>query len=144
VQTSPNAKTAKRFFARLIVEFGEPRVVVTDKLRGYIKPIMAQAPSADHHAHKGLNNATEVSHRPTRKREKMFGHLKDWRRLATRYNRNSKGFFSAIALAATVIFWLCVQSLNYRRCAAPMAVERPLRKERSLNLDINNTSSTSD
>jgi hypothetical protein len=36
----------------------------------------------------------------------MLGHLKDWRRVATRYDRCPTAFFSAIALAATVIFWL--------------------------------------
>ena len=36
----------------------------------------------------------------------MFGRLKDWRRVATRYNRCPNVFFSAICLAATVIFWL--------------------------------------
>ena len=36
----------------------------------------------------------------------MFGRLKDWRRVATRYDRCPTAFFSAIALAATVIFWL--------------------------------------
>ena len=38
--------------------------------------------------------------------EIMFGRLKDWRRVATRYDRCPKVFLSAIALAATVIFWL--------------------------------------
>lgn len=38
--------------------------------------------------------------------EIMFGRLKDWRRIATRYDRCPKVFLSAIALAATVIFWL--------------------------------------
>ena len=38
--------------------------------------------------------------------EIMFGRLKDWRRVATRYDRCPTTFFSAIALAATVIFWL--------------------------------------
>ena len=38
--------------------------------------------------------------------EIMFGRLKDWRRVATRYDRCTKAFLSAIALAATVIFWL--------------------------------------
>jgi transposase len=38
--------------------------------------------------------------------EIMFGRLKDWRRAATRYDRCPTAFFSAIALAATVIFWL--------------------------------------
>lgn len=39
VQTRRNAKAAKRFFRRLIAQFGEPRVVITDKLRSYIKPV---------------------------------------------------------------------------------------------------------
>ena len=38
--------------------------------------------------------------------EIMFGRLKDWRRIATRYDRCATAFFSAICLAATVIFWL--------------------------------------
>ena len=38
--------------------------------------------------------------------ERMFGRLKDWRRVATRYDRCAHTFFSAICLAATVIFWL--------------------------------------
>lgn len=38
--------------------------------------------------------------------EIMFGRLKDWRRVATRYDRCPTVFFSALALAATVIFWL--------------------------------------
>ena len=38
--------------------------------------------------------------------EIMFGRLKDWRRVATRYDRCPTAFFSAIAPAATVIFWL--------------------------------------
>jgi transposase len=43
--------------------------------------------------------------------ERMFGRLKDWRRVATRYDRCPKVFLSAIALAATVIFWLWVLNL---------------------------------
>ena len=76
VQTRRNAKAAKRFLARLIAQFGQPRVVITDKLRSYIKPIARQAPDADHRAHKGLNNRIEGSHRPTRGREKIMGRFK--------------------------------------------------------------------
>ena len=79
VQTRRNAKAARRFFHSLVAQFGEPRVVITDKLRSYIKPIKTLAPDADHRAHKGLNNAIEVSHRPTRKREKIFGRFKSHR-----------------------------------------------------------------
>jgi len=38
--------------------------------------------------------------------EIMFGRLKDWRRVATRYDRCPTVFFSALTLAATVFFWL--------------------------------------
>lgn len=76
VQKQRNAKAAKRFFARLVDQFGQPRVVITDKLRSYIKPVKSLAPEADHRAHKGLNNRIEGSHRPTRKREKVQGRFK--------------------------------------------------------------------
>ncbi len=76
VQTRRNAKAAKRFMARLISQFGHPRVVITDKLRSYIKPIAHQAPGAEHRAHKGLDNRIEGSHRPTRRREKIMGRFK--------------------------------------------------------------------
>ena len=76
VQMRRNAKAAKRFMAKLIAQFDQPRVVVTDKLRSYIKPILLQAPDADHRAHKGLNNRIEGSHRPTRRREKIMGRFK--------------------------------------------------------------------
>src|SRR5690606_10728282 len=38
--------------------------------------------------------------------ERMFCRLKDWRRIATRFDRNIKNFIAAIALAVTVIWWL--------------------------------------
>jgi transposase len=36
----------------------------------------------------------------------MFGRLKDWCRIATRYHRCAHTFMSAICIAAAVIFWL--------------------------------------
>ena len=45
-------------------------------------------------------------YRQRHKIEIMFGRLKDWRRIAMRYDRCAHTFFSAIALAATVTFWL--------------------------------------
>ncbi|MEM6886970.1 MAG: IS6 family transposase [Pseudomonadota bacterium] len=76
VQPRRSAKAARRFLKRLISQFGEPRVVITDKLRSYFKPIRDLAPGADHRAHKGLNNRIEGSHRTTRKREKLMGRFK--------------------------------------------------------------------
>ena len=41
--------------------------------------------------------------------ENMFGKLKDWRRIHTRYDRCAHTFMSAICIAATIIFWLTPQ-----------------------------------
>lgn len=38
--------------------------------------------------------------------ERMFCRIKDWRRVATRFDRNIKNFMATIAIAATVIWWL--------------------------------------
>ena len=45
-------------------------------------------------------------HRRRSRIEAMFGRLKDWRRVATRYDRRPTISLSAVALAATLIFWL--------------------------------------
>lgn len=58
---------------------------------------------------KSRNKPINYDKRRYRRRNRieiMFGRLKDWRRVATRYDRCPTAFFSAIALAATVIFWL--------------------------------------
>jgi transposase len=38
--------------------------------------------------------------------ERMFGRLKDFRRIATRYDRLAQNYLSAVCLAATVSYWL--------------------------------------
>lgn len=38
--------------------------------------------------------------------ENMFGRIKDWRRIAMRYDRCAHTFFSAICIAAVVIVYL--------------------------------------
>ena len=45
-------------------------------------------------------------YRQRHKIENMFGRLKDWRRIHTRYDRCAHTYFSAICIAAAVIFWL--------------------------------------
>ena len=49
----------------------------------------------DRHAYKARNLV-----------ERLWCRLKDWRRIHTRYDRCAHTFMSAIAIAATVIFWL--------------------------------------
>ncbi|WP_442902526.1 IS5 family transposase [Frigidibacter sp. MR17.14] len=58
---------------------------------------------------KGRKSPVRYDRRRYKRRNRieiMFGRLKDWRRVATRYDRCPKVFLSAIALAATVLFWL--------------------------------------
>ena len=57
------------------------------------------------------NRKVQIPHdralyRKRHKIENMFGKLKDWRRIHTRYDRCAHTFMSAIAIAATVIFWI--------------------------------------
>ncbi len=57
------------------------------------------------------NRKVQIPHdrtlyRQRHKIENMFGRLKDWRRIHTRYDRCAHTFFSAICIAATVIYWI--------------------------------------
>jgi len=66
---------------------------------------------------KSRSKAIKYDKRRYKKRNRieiMFGRLKDWRRVATRYDRCPKVFMSAIDLAATVLFWLWVLSLKVK------------------------------
>lgn len=38
--------------------------------------------------------------------ERMFGRLKDFRRIATRYDRSATNFLAAVCIAAAVSYWL--------------------------------------
>jgi len=38
--------------------------------------------------------------------ERMFGKLKNWRRIATRYDRHAQNYLSGIALAAIIVAWI--------------------------------------
>ena len=51
-------------------------------------------------------NYDKTLYRQRHKIENMFGRLKDWRRVHTRYDRCAHTFMSAICIAAAVIFWL--------------------------------------
>lgn len=58
---------------------------------------------------KSRNKAVKYDTRRYKRRNRieiMFGRLKDWRRVATRYDRCAHTFFSALCIAASVTFWL--------------------------------------
>jgi putative transposase len=72
VQKRRDKKAAIRFLRRLLGSYPVPRVIVTDKLRSYIKPIKSMTPQTEHRSHKGLNNRVENAHQPTRRKEKCL------------------------------------------------------------------------
>lgn len=71
LQARRDAKAAKRFFKRLIIRHrGEPRKIVTDKLRSYGVAHREMLPEALYDSSRYANNRAELSHQPTRFRER--------------------------------------------------------------------------
>jgi putative transposase len=77
VQSRRNRHAAKRFFRKLLNGLRYvPRVIITDKLKSYAAAKKDIMPSVEHRQHKGLNNRAEVSHQPTRLKEKQMRRFK--------------------------------------------------------------------
>jgi putative transposase len=73
VQRYRNARAAKRFFRKLLKAQGStPWQLVTDKLKSYGSAHRSVMPSVDHHTARYENNRAEVSHQPTRQRERQM------------------------------------------------------------------------
>ncbi len=73
VQRRRNQRAAERFFCRLLNGQGrEPRWLVTDKLRSYGAAHRTIMPTVHHINHIYANNRAEVSHQPTRQRERAM------------------------------------------------------------------------
>lgn len=61
----------------------------------------------------------EALYRQRHRIEIAFGGSKDWRRIATRYDRCATTFFGAITLAAIVIVWLRQRVLSLGPASHP-------------------------
>jgi putative transposase len=71
IQKRRDGKAAKRFFKRLLRRHNdEPRKIVTDKLRSYGVARREMLPEAIHDTSQYANNRAELSHEPTRVRER--------------------------------------------------------------------------
>ena len=71
LQVRRNAEATKRFFRRLIRSHGtSPRKIVTDKLGSYGVARRALMPETIHSNDRYANNRAELSHQPTRARER--------------------------------------------------------------------------
>ena len=80
LQVRRDGKAAKRFFKRLLkVHGGDPRRMVTDKLGSYEVAHRELIPDTIHDNSRYANNRAEVSHQPTRVRERGMRRFKSAR-----------------------------------------------------------------
>ncbi|MCB1824083.1 MAG: IS6 family transposase [Candidatus Competibacteraceae bacterium] len=77
VQSRRNKRAAKRFFRKFLKGLGYvPRVIITDKLKSNEAARKELMPGVEHRQHQGLNNRAELSHQPTRQRERPMRRFK--------------------------------------------------------------------
>lgn len=77
MQSKRDGLAAKRFFKRLLKKHkSEPRKIVTDKLRSYGVAHRAIIPDSIHDTSQYSNNRAELSHQPTRVRERVMRRFK--------------------------------------------------------------------
>jgi putative transposase len=77
VQRYCNARAAKRFFRKLLKgQMSTPWQLVTDKLKSYGAAHRVTMPSVNHTTARYENNRAEVSHQPTRQRERQMRRFK--------------------------------------------------------------------
>ncbi len=80
LQRRRDGKAAKRFFKRLLkAHRTEPRKIVTDKLRSYGVAHRELIPDTIHDTSQYANNRAELSHQPTRVRERVMRRFKSMR-----------------------------------------------------------------
>ncbi len=77
VQKRRNTRAAKRFFRKLLKGLRYvPNRLITDKLRSYAAAHRTTLPSTHHCTTQYANNRAEVSHQPTRQRERQMRRFK--------------------------------------------------------------------
>ena len=77
VQSRRDRRAAARFFRKLLKGQGrEPRRLITDKLRSYSAAHRTVMRSVVHNTQQYENNRAEVSHQPTRQRERQMRRFK--------------------------------------------------------------------
>lgn len=95
----------------LLASLAPPKRLLADKaydadsLRIWLKARRVQAVIPSNATRRTPYPLDKVAYKRRNLIERMFCRLKDWRRIATRYDRTARNFLSALALAATFSFW---------------------------------------
>ncbi len=88
-----------------------PRRLIADKgcdansLRGMLAQFRTEAVIPSTRSRRKPIPYDMAAYRERNRIERAFCALKDWRRLATRYDRLARNFLSAVALAAVILWW---------------------------------------
>ena len=110
LQKSRNAKAVKRFFKRLFKNHkGKPRKIETDKLASYGVAHRELSPDVIHNKSHYRNNRSELSHPPTRVRERVMRRFKSPDK-AQRFLDSDSAVFNLFNLQRH-----CVRAEHYRR-----------------------------
>ena len=72
-----NSPAALQFLRRAMKRYGQPRVIVTDRLRSYRAAMNVIGNAADETCGRWLNNRAENSHQPFRRREGAMSKFRD-------------------------------------------------------------------
>ncbi|MDX2480114.1 MAG: DDE-type integrase/transposase/recombinase [Desulfuromusa sp.] len=84
VQRKRNKQAALRFFRKLFRKTGiRPYKIVTNKLRSYRAALKELSPGAPHETGRYQNNRAELSHQPTRQRERKMKRFKAQRQASS-------------------------------------------------------------
>ena len=102
VTVAPALITAVGCFSRLLAD----KAYDANWLRASIAERGAEAVIPCNPTRKTIIPYDAVAYRQRNLIERMFGRLKDFRRIATRYDKLGRNFFSAVLIAAIVIWWL--------------------------------------
>jgi transposase len=73
------------------------RLLAEQKTEAVIPSIARRKPMIPHDA---------AAYRQRNLIERMFGRLKDFRRIATRYDKLARNFLAAVVLTAAIIWWI--------------------------------------
>ena len=95
----------------LMTEISPPRRLIADKaydadkLRDWLKTKRIKAVIPSSATRRTPYPLDRTAYKRRNVIERMFGRLKNWRRIATRYDRLAKNYLAALALVSIVIAW---------------------------------------
>lgn len=98
--------------AALLKRIATPQQLIADraydarKFRDWLAERACQAVIPPHPTRKHPHAYDRIAYRSRNLIERMFCRLKDFRRVATRYDKRADTFLSTIFLVATLVWWL--------------------------------------